>query len=322
MVAEKPAPRTKKTERLTRIQVSSAPDLTAAMLATGFPYNVQQFPEAPLAAFEAFVDFIMARWVTFPDLHIYHFGGYETGALKRLMGRYATREDDLDRILRALLPVDLLSVARQSVRAGVESYSLKKLEPLFGFVRDTSLPDARLALTRLQISLELNEPAEIDAADCDTVQAYNREDCVATRHLRDWLEGLRAAEIAQGVDIPRPEPGDDTPSENVAQWLAIIAPLVEALSADVPVDPLERTPEQQGRWLLAHMLEWHRREDKAVWWEYFRLRDLNAAELLDEKSALSGLVFNGTVGGTAAVPIQRYSFPPQDTDVQPGKTRQ
>lgn len=274
------------------------------------------------AAFETFIDLVMDRWATFPDMHIYHFGGYETGALKRMMGRYATREDELDRILRGLLPVDLLSVSRQSVRAGVESYSLKKLEPLFGFVRDTSLPDARLALTRLQTSLELDEPSEVDAADRATVQAYNREDCVATRHLRDWLEGLRTAEIDKGVDIARPEPGDLTPSDNVAQWLAAIAPLVEALTADVPVDPQERTAEQQGRWLLAHLLEWHRREDKAVWWEYFRLRDLSADELLDEKSALSGLVYMETVGGTPAAPIHRYSFPPQDTDVRPGKSLQ
>ncbi|GGL29256.1 TM0106 family RecB-like putative nuclease [Caulobacter rhizosphaerae] len=274
-------------------------------------------------AFEAFVDFIMARWVQFPDLHIYHFGGYETGALKRLMGRYATREDELDRILRGLLPVDLMSIARQSVRAGVESYSLKKLEPLYGFVRDTSLPDARLALTRLQTSLELSDLAAVDEADCATVQAYNREDCVATRHLRDWLEGLRADQVAQGAAITRPEAGDGAPSETVADWLAKIGPLVEALSADVPADPLERTPEQHGRWLLANMLDWHRREDKAVWWEFFRLRDLGAEELVDEKSALAGLSFEGVVGGTAAVPIHRYRFPPQDTDVRPGnKLRQ
>lgn len=271
------------------------------------------------AAFETFVDLVIARWATFPDMHIYHFGGYETGALKRLMGRYATREDELDRILRGLLPVDLLSVSRQSVRAGVESYSLKKLEPLFGFVRDTSLQDARLALTRLQTTLELDEPDEVDPADCATVQAYNREDCVATRRLRDWLEQLRTTEIGSGVDIPRPELGDFTPSDNVAQWLATITPLVEALTAGVPVDPAERTVEQHGRWLLAHMLEWHRREDKAVWWEYFRLSDLSADELLDEKSALSGLAYVETVGGTPSAPIHRYSFPAQDTDIRPGK---
>lgn len=271
------------------------------------------------AAFEQFIDFMMTRWIRFPDLHIYHFGGYEAGALKRLMGRYATREDDLDRILRGLLPVDLLSVTRQSLRAGVESYSLKKLEPLYGFVRDTSLPDARLALTRLQTSLELNDVAAIDEVDCATVQAYNREDCVSTRHLRDWLEGLRAEQVAGGVSIARPIPGDGSPSDKVAQWLNVIAPLVEALTGDVPADPLERTAEQHGRWLLANMLEWHRREDKATWWEFFRLRDLTAAELIDEKSALSGLTFEAVVGGTAVAPVHRYRFPPQDTDVRPGK---
>jgi len=278
--------------------------------------------EEEKAAFEAFIDFIIDRWARFEDLHIYHFGGYETGALKRLMGRYATREDDLDRILRGLLPVDLLSVTRQGLRAGVESYSLKKLEPLFGFQRDTSLPDARLALTRLQTSLELNDATAIDPADRATVQAYNREDCVATRHLRDWLEVLRVELAAQGVDIARPLPGDGAPSEKVAKWLETIGPLVEALCADVPVDPLERTPEQHGRWLLGNMLEWHRREDKAVWWEYFRLRDFTAAELLDEKSALSGLTFDGIVGGTVVAPVHRYRFPPQDTDVRPGKDLQ
>lgn len=49
------------------------------------------------AAFEQFIDFVMDRLRTYPDLHIYHFALYEPAALKRLMGRYATREDELDR---------------------------------------------------------------------------------------------------------------------------------------------------------------------------------------------------------------------------------
>lgn len=192
--------------------------------------------EEEKAAFEAFVDFVAKRRARFPDLHIYHFGGYETGALKRLMGRYATREDVLDELLRGLVFVDLLSVTRQSVRAGVESYSLKKLEPLFGFVRDTSLPDARLALTRLQTSLELDETEEIDPADRATVQAYNREDCSATRALRDWLQRLRTEQVGYGVEITRPKPGDTAPSHKVLQWVETIAPLVAALTADVPAE--------------------------------------------------------------------------------------
>ena len=52
-------------------------------------------------AFENFVDFVMARWEKFSGLHIYHYAPYEPATLKRLMGRYATREEEIDRMLRA-----------------------------------------------------------------------------------------------------------------------------------------------------------------------------------------------------------------------------
>lgn len=270
-------------------------------------------------AFEAFIDFVIERWQASPGLHIYHFGGYESGALKRLMGRYATREDELDRILRGRLLVDLLSVSRHAIRAGVESYSIKRLEPLYGFVRETNLPDASLALTRLQTGLELGDIADISTDELDVVANYNRDDCLSTRALQLWLEQLREQALAGGVHIDRPAPGDGSPSEGIAEWLARITPLVEALTAGVPVDQLNRTPEQHGRWLLAHLLDFHRREAKANWWEYFRLADLDAEELIDEKAGLSGLAFASTVGGTAKCPIHRYRFPAQETDLRPGK---
>ena len=49
--------------------------------------------------------------------------------------------------------------------------------------------------------------------------------------------------------------------------------------------PAERTPEQHARWLLAQLLGWHRREDKATWWEFFRLMELTPEELVDEDDA-------------------------------------
>ena len=59
------------------------------------------------AAFEKLIDFVQARLAQYPDLHIYHFAPYEPAALKRLMGRYAPREDELDQMLRAGVFVDL-----------------------------------------------------------------------------------------------------------------------------------------------------------------------------------------------------------------------
>ena len=64
------------------------------------------------------------------------------------MGRYATREEEIDRMLRAELFVDLLQVVRHGLRASVESYSIKRLEPFYAFERDTSLGDANVALCK------------------------------------------------------------------------------------------------------------------------------------------------------------------------------
>ncbi|MFL6620616.1 MAG: TM0106 family RecB-like putative nuclease, partial [Povalibacter sp.] len=84
-------------------------------------------------AFERFIDFVIARRQKYPDLHIYHYAPYEPSAMKRLMGRYATREDEVDRLLRGRVFVDLYSIVKQAIRAGVESYSIKRLEALYGF---------------------------------------------------------------------------------------------------------------------------------------------------------------------------------------------
>jgi uncharacterized protein len=108
------------------------------------------------AAFEALLDELIERWEQYPGFHIYHFGAYEPAALKRLMGRHATREAALDRLLRGRRLIDLHRVVTQGIRIGVESYSLKQLEPIYGFARETPLIEASRALRqvgRRQLSL-------------------------------------------------------------------------------------------------------------------------------------------------------------------------
>ena len=270
-------------------------------------------------AFEKFVDFVMARWAQFPSLHVYHYAPYEPAALKRLMGRYATREEEIDRMLRAGLFVDLYQVVRHSLRASVESYSIKRLEPFYGFERQTPLTDANVALANLQANLELSDAPSIAEETKAVVRAYNEDDCRSTVVLRDWLEAHRAKLVADGTDVPRPQPGDGAPNEKITDWLIKINALIERLTADVPADPAERNEEQQARWILANIVDWHRREEKAVWWEYFRLAALSAEDLLEERAGLSGLIFAGAAGGTAKAPIHRYRFPPQETEIRGGE---
>jgi predicted RecB family nuclease len=266
--------------------------------------------------FERFVDCVMERLKQYPDLHIYHYAPYEPGALKRLMGRYATREDEIDRMLRSRLFVDLYSVVRHGLRASVESYSIKKLEPLYNYERDVVLSNANSSLSKIQTALELGNHAGVDEQDRQVVQGYNRDDCLSTWRLRDWLEGIRSDLIAKGATIERPRAIDGEPSEDVSEWQKKIDDLMRRLTADVPIEPAERDAEQQGRWILAHILDWHRREKKAIWWERYRLGDLSADELLDERAGIAGLRFVGVMPDNGRTPVHRYGFPPQETEIR------
>src|SRR6266851_5149412 len=140
--------------------------------------------------FEWLVDEIMRRREANPKMHAYHFGGYEPGALKRLMGMYATREDEIDRMLRAGVLVDLHQAFKQGVRASVEEYSLKKIEAFYGFVRETPLEQSRVAARYVEHRLELGRMGEEPPDEIrETMEGYNAEDCVSAARLRDWLEG-------------------------------------------------------------------------------------------------------------------------------------
>jgi uncharacterized protein len=277
-------------------------------------------PDEEKQAFEWFVDFVIDRWAHDPAMHIYHFGAYDPSALKRLMGRYATREDEIDRMLRAGLLVDLHTIFKQAARASVQEYSLKALEVFHGFERSVSLDESRRAMRQVEHGLELGRPNELDESIRKTMEAYNADDCLSARSLRNWLETQRRILEESGKKIPRPAVSEGAPPEAVDERQQRVAKLVESLTKNVPTDPQRRTEEEKGRWLLANLLDWHRREDKADWWEFFRLRDLPDEELLHEKSAVALLNFVKRVGLHGKLPVDRYSFEKQDTDIREGDT--
>ena len=267
-------------------------------------------------AFEVFIDEVMARWQHHPDMHIYHYAAYEPAALKRLMGRHATRESEIDGMLRAGLFVDLHTVVRQAMRASVEEYSIKKLEPVFGYPRTQSLLEASAHLRVVQRAIELGSADAIDKPTRKIVEAYNRDDCMSAMALRDWLEHERLRIESGGIAVPRPVARKTEVSEELGERDARTRHLVNTLLTGMPADPDRRTREQQAIYTLANLLEFHRREEKAPWWEYFDLQRKSDDELLEESAGLSGLTFVERVGGTAKAPVQRYRFPKQETSIR------
>ncbi len=267
------------------------------------------------AAFEALMDLFVSHLDRFPDGHIYHFHSYEPSALKHLMGKHATRELEVDRLLRGGVMVDLHRVVRQALRASVESYGLKKLEPLYGYEREVDLRDAGSSIVAFEQWLELGEGERPAADHLTRIERYNRDDVVSTRELRDWLESRRE-ELARltGADIERPAQRDASPPEEQAADLDRVAGLEARLTVDVSPDPSERAAEQQAAWLLAQLLSWHRREDKATWWQFYRLLGLNASQLIEETDPIGGLepVEPLAERDPKGRQIWRYRFPAQE----------
>jgi len=275
-------------------------------------------PHAERLAFEAVVDLIMARLREFPDMHVYHYAPYEPSAMKRLMGRYATREREIDQLLRGRRFVDLYAVVRQGIRAGVERYSIKNIEPLYEFTRDVDLRDANRALRIMEQALELGRLDMATGQVRGVVEGYNRDDCVSTLRLRDWLEARRGDLAATGHAIARPPLEVGEASEELDDRAKAVEALRARLLAGVPDDAAERSPDQQARYQLAYLLDWHRREDKAGWWEYFRLRELPEEDLFEEAKAVAGLTFVAEVSKVQKSAVLRYSYPPQEMDIRLG----
>lgn len=268
-------------------------------------------------AFQEFIEIVTERRRLYSDMHVYHYGAYEETAIKRMAGQHSTCVDEVDELLRGEVLVDMFRAVRQGLRASVESYSIKKLETFYEYKRDVNLPEANLALQTFQTLLAFG-PGEENLDDIKTaIEGYNRDDCVSALRLRDWLERLRTElEEQVGAPLPRPEPKEDAQSENLSEYLQRVRAIEERLTASLPEDKETWTESQKATALLADLLEWHRREDKSKYWEYFNRCDYSDEEFITDRATLGGLVYVGEVEKVKKSTVHRYRFPLQDTTIE------
>ncbi|MDP9270136.1 MAG: TM0106 family RecB-like putative nuclease, partial [Chloroflexota bacterium] len=264
-------------------------------------------------AFEGFIDFVMDRWRADPSMHVYHYAAYERARMGMLSTRHATREFEVDSMLRGGLFVDLYRIVRQAFRIGTPSYSIKKLEPLYGLGREVDLRDAGSSIVRYEEYIRSVSAGAPNIAILDEIAAYNRDDCRSNAMLRDWIERKRAQrEQELGEPIPRQGPSDELERE-LSDRDRRIADLASRLLAGVPIVPEQRlaNPELQGRWLLANLLEWHRREEKVEWWAFYDRCGKSDAQLVDDEEAIGQLTWIGEIDRPVRSVRHRYRFDPE-----------
>ncbi|RNL57156.1 bifunctional RecB family nuclease/DEAD/DEAH box helicase [Arthrobacter oryzae] len=253
-------------------------------------FGVVENPDAPGAAAvfkpfwahsreeekQAFLDFLAyveERRRVYPDMHVFHYAAYEKTALRKLSVLHVAGEDTVDRWLREGLLVDLYQTVRNSLRISENSYSIKKLEPLYmgTHLRSGDVKDAGASVVAYAHYCDARDDGRQDeaAAVLAGISDYNEYDCLSTLELRNWLLGLaRERGITPGGSQAQTEPA--LPEQNqTAQDGADITPAELDLAAFSGPDHGLSGTDRKAVAMLAAAVSYHRRERKSFWWAHF-----------------------------------------------------
>lgn len=258
-------------------------------------------------AFEGFIDFVMERWRADPAMHVYHYAAYERGRIGMLATRHATREVEVDRILRGELFVDLFAVVRQALRIGVASYSIKSLESSYGFVRRVPLKDAGSSVVAYEEYIRSVTAGAPRTEILDQIGDYNRDDCRSNFELRAWLERLRLELTARsGVELSRRGPRVEELERELTANDRRRRDLADRLRAAPSSDPDASTLR-----LVGDLLEWHRREENVEWWAFFSRCDQSDEQLVQDEESIGQLQWMAEVDRPKRSVRHRYRFDPE-----------
>jgi predicted RecB family nuclease len=252
-------------------------------------------------AFEGFMEWALKRMHEDEGAHIYHYASYEVTALKRLAMRHGIYEQEVAWLISTGRLVDMFNIVRNSMIIGEESYSIKKLERHYNFVRSSDVQKASASideydrwreLDSLSKDLTLSEEdrAKI-SAEADQVykelRLYNLEDVWSTRELYRWLEEQPGASSKYGQPQPgdpKPEDADRTPSKSERELAELQAQTKELFDVVADWDwGKDAAADYRAQiWLaLTHSILFYKREEVMFW------ADIAIRMLMDDE-ALEG----------------------------------
>ena len=221
----------------------------------------------------ALVNWITDRLDKYPKMHVYHYNHTERSTLASLV---STNQNDVgiqqlfDALKEQNVFVDLYQIVKQTLQVGVESYGLKKIEKVAGYLRptDDSVSGGADAVAAYEGWMRAIDKSQADQLLTE-IRDYNQQDVLATKHVRDWLVTLR-------------------PKAGVTKW-----PKFDYEEVLKPIDPVEQTllqfPIGSQEHFLGNILGYWRREKSAQYVK--RLTDLErfVDALKDDEKAVGGI---------------------------------
>ena len=229
-----------------------------------------------------FIDWVYGLWQADPSMHIYHYAAYEVSALTRLMGKYGTKEHEIDMLLRSNVFIDLYGVVRNGLLVGEPSYSIKNVEHLYRERRDTQVADGGQSVVAYEAWRNSTDGLTWkSSAVLNAIRDYNIDDCNSTQELAAWLRTQQSISNIAYAGAPLDE------QKQIAEDETDVTRLRDKLLKLTETKEGERN--QQVLRNLARLLEFHRRENKPTWWRLFERQGMTELDLYDDMDCLVGL---------------------------------
>ena len=246
-------------------------------------------PDEEKQAFDGFVQWVQQRRERHPDLHVYHYASYEKTALGKLASCHQIHQAEIDQWLRDELLVDLYPIVRNGLLIGAPSYSIKKVERLYGPPREEEVENAADSVVQYA-EWKKNRSQKI----LKDIRDYNEKDCQVTEGLHEFLLKLPQTQeldfrankwgrSAKAVEETKQSSQQEKELEGAARQLR------EELPVPLP-DP--EMPGPRGiscklQKLISQLIDFHEREGKVEWWEFFNRLQMTPEEREDDSEVIA-----------------------------------
>ena len=204
-----------------------------------------------------------------PDAHIYHYNHYEVTALRKLTNKYDTKNEILDYLLRNEKFVDLYKVVKQGVITFRNWPIYKRFRDILYETKESNISTGEDSVEKF---IEWKETGNNKILE--DIESYNKEDCVSTQLLLDWLHSIKPSDSIL-YEIPEKVELDESNTNEIKETKKV-------LMAN------KNSPNNINQ-LISDILEFHVRENKSDWWLFFDRKVKDHNELLEDMNAIANV---------------------------------
>ena len=244
-----------------------------------------------------FFSFTNNHFKKYPNAKIFHYSSYEITALERLTSLYKVHTVDYDHYLNLERFVDLFRVVKQAIYVSQKSYSIKEIEKYYQFERSGDLRKGDVSEEYYIQWMETKDKKLLNE-----IEEYNKQDCISTFKLRNWL--LKIKPEGTKWHVPEKEHIELRPFEETL--LEYQKKFNESKLKDQPIVKL-----------LSDIIGYYSREMKPSWREFFDRKHLTHEELIDENECIGNMKLVSQFQNKRSFEY-KFLFPPQEYKLKKG----